>query len=177
MSSGEGFGSSGAFLFFSSRAALMGLGGGRCREVWGCLGPQPVVLNLAFRHGGRTLIGADDGVRPDLALACQELHGRFGFLNWVESVLLGHRIFLYRLSDLIAEQVRRVTTELSPEVEYENRGVAQLGSAPDWGSGGRGFKSPLPDQDFGRLTPRRRPIEIVTDGGQKKRDPCGSLSR
>src|SRR6266446_1606899 len=26
------------------------------------------------------------------------------------------------------------------------RGVAQLGSAPDWGSGGRGFKSPLPDQ-------------------------------
>src|SRR5260370_33648372 len=26
------------------------------------------------------------------------------------------------------------------------RGVAQLGSAPDWGSGGRGFKSRLPDQ-------------------------------
>src|SRR5207302_7371961 len=25
------------------------------------------------------------------------------------------------------------------------RGVAQLGSAPDWGSGGRGFKSRLPD--------------------------------
>jgi hypothetical protein len=36
------------------------------------------------------------------------------------------------------QTIRRVST----------RGVAQLGSAPDWGSGGRGFKSPLPDQFF-----------------------------
>jgi hypothetical protein len=27
------------------------------------------------------------------------------------------------------------------------RAVAQLGSAPPWGGGGRGFKSRLPDQD------------------------------
>jgi hypothetical protein len=49
--------------------------------------------------------------------------------------------------DLTAEPPNRATTELSPEAKYENRGVAQLGSAPDWGSGGRGFKSPLPDQN------------------------------
>lgn len=27
------------------------------------------------------------------------------------------------------------------------RAVAQPGSVPEWGSGGRGFKSPLPDQN------------------------------
>ena len=37
------------------------------------------------------------------------------------------------------------------------RGVAQLGSAPALGAGGRGFKSPLPDQTDGRGNRRRGP--------------------
>src|SRR5205807_270844 len=35
-----------------------------------------------------------------------------------------------------------------------SRAVAQPGSVPEWGSGGRGFKSPLPDQlELGRRRP------------------------
>ena len=36
-------------------------------------------------------------------------------------------------------------------IPYLGRGVAQPGSAPQWGCGGREFESPRPDQIYRRI--------------------------
>ena len=41
----------------------------------------------------------------------------------------------------------RPEAQASRSLAGDRRGVAQPGSAPEWGSGGRRFKSSLPDQD------------------------------
>ena len=54
---------------------------------------------------------------------------------------------------------------LSPWCLHTVRAVAQFGSAPDWGSGGRRFKSCQPDKMLGplfKLAPSRTCFEICT---------------
>src|SRR5580698_7395749 len=45
-----------------------------------------------------------------------------------------------------------------------NRGVAQLGSAPALGAGGRGFESPLPDRESHVEPPGERAAAGTLDG-------------
>ena len=60
-----------------------------------------------------------------------------------------------------------------------HRAVAQFGSAPDWGSGGRGFKSRPPDSDgLGVFEPRGRPrLKRSTSPGCSRRGPWPRWSR
>ena len=53
-----------------------------------------------------------------------------------------------------------------------SRAVAQPGSVPEWGSGGRGFKSPLPDQ-----TQPLRSFPVSRDCGLRRKlnEPLGIL--
>ncbi len=50
-------------------------------------------------------------------------------------------------------QLRRGTRGQADTIRPASRGVAQLGSAPALGAGGRGFESPLPDGGDGLIGP------------------------
>ena len=64
----------------------------------------------------------------------------------------------------------------------DGRGVAQSGSAPEWGSGGRWFESSRPDQQspsghpFGR-TQYGRPAAAVLHGHQDSDQPVAAAAR
>jgi hypothetical protein len=57
---------------------------------------------------------------------------------FMDSVVLKKHIFLYMLCAIYTKT----------KLLYSLRGVAQFGSVPAWGAGGRRFKSSRPDQIY-----------------------------
>src|SRR5690349_1148961 len=57
------------------------------------------------------------------------------------------------------------------------RAVAQPGSVPEWGSGGRGFKSPLPDQLPNPLTSTTSPFGQWPRPAPRVQSVCSSALR